>query len=659
MKRSKKNRGGIILGSILALCQKISEVFSRGLIAKALAANAASERLIENSATISFLSRKATNNRSLIRRIKRKVAFYFEESLVIRKLTQFFSWLLSLPIRVYGSFFLTFGAYVILISLIKRFLLGNSESFTTNIVCGSCVLLSSIPLLFSGKSLRRLCGESVMVSTVLVSILGISSESFKEEKTHRGGQSAAVVVGIVCGLLTYFVSPITFLVDFLAVAILAIIFIFPEVGVVISIGLSPFLGILEHSSITVGFMVVITAASYLIKYIRGKRVLHIGITEVAVLAFMSSVLLSAFAPSVANTEESALILVGLMLIYFLIDSLFRYRRWINIGVAVLAAPSTIIAFIGICQHLLGLSPSGWLDTQLYGAIDGRAVSLFDNPNVLGVYLAMMFPLSLYLMMPHNSRSIRFAGTVSSLFIVVCTVFTYSRSAWLGLIVGAFIFLISISPKCALLALPAAGGTLLGILAFPDTFGARIINFFSFADSANNYRIAVWNSVWDMLGGCIFGGIGAGDEAFSTAYLNFAAPGTESVAHSHSLYLQILLQLGIVGLIIFALAFFLILQKSYSSSASNNSEKAMRFISNACVSGAVALLFTGLFDYTWYNRRVFFLFWVLLGLAVASVNVRKDELEHAERRQINTSDCAEITVSVSQESTTTNQTEEEE
>ena len=47
------------------------------------------------------------------------------------------------------------------------------------------------------------------------------------------------------------------------------------------------------------------------------------------------------------------------------------------------------------------------------------------------------------------------------------------------------------------------------------------------------------------------------------------------------------------------------------------------VSAALCSIAAALVF-GLFDYTWYSYRIFFMFWVVLAIACARVRVGNDE-----------------------------------
>ena len=177
----------------------------------------------------------------------------------------------------------------------------------------------------------------------------------------------------------------------------------------------------------------------------------------------------------------------------------------------------------------------------------------------------------------------------------------------------------ISPKGILWIFPVAASVIGVTVLFPETIGLRIRNFLTMADSANNYRVSIWNSSWQLLADVFGGGIGMGEEAFKTAYIGYASGGTQYAMHSHSLYMQIAIQLGMIGLVLFLIFLFNAARKCCSSLAVNRSDTFLSSSTKAAMAGAFALLVSGIFDYTWYNYRVFFMFWALLGFACAAAN----------------------------------------
>jgi putative inorganic carbon (HCO3(-)) transporter len=529
--------------------------------------------------------------------------------------------------RVIGAFGMTWGAYVIIVSLVKNFAINELISVTSDIGVGALTFLAALPLVFTDKTMRMLFSESQIVSSILVKLFGVPNEVFKTEITKKTGQSGAVVLGIIFGLLTYFI-PAFHMVCAIAIAVcVGLILVYPEGGVLISIAIAPLVGVLDSPSIMLGVTVLMTAVSYFVKVLRGKRVFTTGITGLAVYAFMLVVFLSGFAPGESNTMENALLCCSLMLIFPLALNLMKSGKWINACIIAFVAPSAIVAFVGVAEYLLGMSPSGWVDSTMFSSIESRAVSLFNNPNILGAYLAALFPMALSLTLPKYNTKIRVLGGIVSLYIVLATAFTFSRSAWLAIVAGGILFAMLISPKGLLWCVPVAGILVLASFIFPETIGARLINFVSVADSANNYRIAVWNSSWNLLSDCFLFGIGWGEEAFRTAYLAYGADGTQYAMHSHSLYMQVVIQCGAVGLLLLLAAVFCVFRKCLGVSSRMLGNKYSVWDAKAAVSGAVSLMIVGIFDYSWYNFRVFFIFWALLAFACAVINVENAENEY--------------------------------
>lgn len=52
------------------------------------------------------------------------------------------------------------------------------------------------------------------------------------------------------------------------------------------------------------------------------------------------------------------------------------------------------------------------------------------------------------------------------------------------------------------------------------------------------------------------------------------------------------------------------------------------ISVASMIAVLALLIMGIFDYVWYNYRIFFLFWIVMAIGVACIKIGNRELERS-------------------------------
>jgi len=144
-----------------------------------------------------------------------------------------------------------------------------------------------------------------------------------------------------------------------------------------------------------------------------------------------------------------------------------------------------------------------------------------------------------------------------------------------------------------------------------------------ADSSTMYRVYTWKGTLEAIKEYFWGGIGYGPTAYGEIYPRFAYAGIEAAEHSHSLFLQILLGMGIGGLLIFLAVVLLSAQMNfeYIKTAKDRTSKLMVAASLCAV---LASLFMGAFDFIWYNYRIFFLFWAILGLACACIRVGNDE-----------------------------------
>ena len=624
MKKDGYKNSGLIFGGLFALCDRVSKLFRSGYIFGLLTSHRDDKDAYSNSALSVGYDRLRKKTRGASETVKKITARQFERSAILKLFSALNSALWNIQGRVIGAFGITWAAYVIVIQLIKRFALQTAGFSYADLATGVVVFIASIPLLFAEKSVIAMAEESTAVSGFFNKVFGIPFESFRRNRKVKAGQSVAVIIGILLGLLTYFISPFHMILTVASLFSIGLIFSYPEGGVLVSIALAPLAGVFEHPSIVLAAFVLLTATSYFIKVIRGKRVFRVGIAGLATYAFMLVILLSGFAPGLSETLESALLCFTLMLIFPLITNLMKNRHWINACAAAIIFPSAVVAFIGIAEYLLVLAPQGWVDESMYPAISQRAVSLFRNPNILGTYLAATFPMSIMLVLPKFPTKVRILGVISAAYIAVAATLTFSRSAWLAIFAGAILFAVMISPRGLLFILPAAAAVVSLSLIFPDTVGVRLMNFISLTDSANNYRLAVWNSSWDLLSDTFLHGIGWGEEAFRTAYINYAAEGTQSVVHSHSLYMQIAIQTGLVGLVLFILTVWLIIRKCISVTATKQSDSSLTLYAKAALSGAISIMISGIFDYTWYNFRVFFTFWALLAFACSAVKVISSE-----------------------------------
>jgi putative inorganic carbon (HCO3(-)) transporter len=205
------------------------------------------------------------------------------------------------------------------------------------------------------------------------------------------------------------------------------------------------------------------------------------------------------------------------------------------------------------------------------------------------------------------------------------VFTWSRGAWLAAIISTFIFFIIYNKK----TFRIFGVALFVIPIIPIVMPSNVLNRFlsiaDLSDSSISYRIYTWRGTVEAIKAHFFSGIGYGNEAFKQVYPQYAYSGMEAAEHSHSLFLQLLLGLGIVGLVIFALITFFALQKLFGYIKKPEDRTSCVYVI-ATVASLISALIMGIFDNVWYNYRIFYAFWVIVAIGVAFVRVGSYEMD---------------------------------
>ena len=160
--------------------------------------------------------------------------------------------------------------------------------------------------------------------------------------------------------------------------------------------------------------------------------------------------------------------------------------------------------------------------------------------------------------------------------------------------------------------------------------AQIFDFFK----AEIYRTDIWKSVaYLILGNALpenaemavpfftgigFSGAGLGNDAFSDIF-SITYPGASNgITHAHSLFLQIFVSLGGIGIIVFLMIIFFIIQNCFSFGRCCIDKKLPSRIYNyAGMCSVVALSLCGLGEYIWYNPRVILIFWIICAISVSA------------------------------------------
>lgn len=180
----------------------------------------------------------------------------------------------------------------------------------------------------------------------------------------------------------------------------------------------------------------------------------------------------------------------------------------------------------------------------------RATAVFPDPHVAAYFFGMLGFLALgTARRTGDGRYFLAAG-----IIFVADLLTFSRGGYLGLVAGTGAYLLALAPgfwsdrkNRARLAL-FAGVLILAFLSPP--VASRFLSSFLLSDASSTERIALWQEGLSAIAERPLLGVGLGN------YLASARPllAPETPFYAHNLYLDIALEVGLIGLAAFLAVF---------------------------------------------------------------------------------------------------------
>ncbi len=612
----EKLTGGLF-GTFFSSYDAVSTKFSNGIVRAALAENPLARKLI-----LPFFAR---------------LDAMLEGSYFLALLRRFFLLLRQCRLRSYGIFLFSFGLYTTAIYCLNRYIL-QTEADMVALLCGAALVLASLPLLFSRGKLADAILESPGLSFFCIHIVGLRQGQIAAPGKSRGRSSVFFVLGMSAGVLSMWISPLSILAFLAATVAVLLIFTAPQFGVVLMVFCLPFAPTMMMAGLS-----LVVFASYLVKLIRRKRTFRFSLMDFFVLLFGALLLLGGFVS--VRPEASlppAVLFVILMLGYFAAVNLIRTKEQLMRCIGAFAISASLVSLYGVIQYFLGNVSSKWQDMSLFASLAGRVTSTFDNPNVLGEFLIMAAPFLLALLLSSGKFGARAVTFVGFALVLVCTVLTYSRGAWIGMIAGMFFFALVLTKKAIFLI--CGGIAAVPLLAFllPESVVSRFLSIGNLSDSSTSFRLKIYETVSHLIGDWWGGGVGIGEGSFTAVYTSgYSFTAFDQVPHAHSLYLQLFAEIGIIGLIIFLLTMLFSLQSGIT--ALRRETGTHRLFLAAGLASVVSFLVQSATDYTFYNYRIFLLFWLVTGLLQSAARIADDTREHRTYRPDDDLNYAELDV----------------
>ena len=334
--------------------------------------------------------------------------------------------------------------------------------------------------------------------------------------------------------------------------------------------------------------------------------------DIPVMVFLLACMLS-FINSKAVEQSLFMfkgILAGAIIFYLLNDRFLNDRKALQKFVYFFLAGATLTAAIGLLQYTTGW-PKGFIGVPgVHYAPAGdtfyaRISSTMQHPNILGQLLVLAFFTNLGIILEKKDWLLKKAyNYISSAIIILCLIFTYSRSAWLACILGLIALLI--------LKFKENKKVLITIVIILLVAGALLyqpvldrIKSSTGDDLSIVSRLEAWKSSWLMFKDYPLTGMGL--NTFFINYSSYKTPGAPFLmADAHNTFINLAVETGILGLA----SFFWILVLCFKTCFKK---------SGFCLALGVAvfaLLIAGMFENLFFDTRVTTLMWVFFALISA-------------------------------------------
>ncbi|MBR5156444.1 MAG: O-antigen ligase family protein [Clostridia bacterium] len=524
-------------------------------------------------------------------------------------------------IRIYGVILFFF---VVTFSVLNTIL--NGINLMLLAICGAALVFAIFMILINRSPKSLFKGSEFLRSFggLFCEVKKESSKLFLQDKDIvASGMLFGTFVGISCGALAVLLPLKIFviLVGGMFGALLVIKYL--ELGVFLTVIGSPIL----PTTILAG-MCLLCVVSLVFKMLTDRNFkLKTSSLDIFVIFFMGALaygVINSF--TFIKSAQILMIYFSYILFYFVIVATTDSRKKWKALVVSFALVSCVVALYGILQNFTGISSQkSWVDSDMFQSIKTRVYSTFDNPNVLGEFLVIMIPTTAALLWANKKHGHKMVYTFIILCLCACIVFTWSRGAWLGVMLAVALFLLVMDKRWALAGVVALFA-LPFILSTDNAITQRILSIGNTKDTSTAYRVSIWMASVKLIRDFWMSGIGLGSEAFAMIYPKYALAGANFALHSHNLFLQIWVEMGLIGIVSFFALIIAFIRQAFSLAVYKKRGGVCATVIIGASAGILGYLFQGLTDNVWYNYKMLLVFWIVLGLVSAGVNINKQKDE---------------------------------
>ena len=291
--------------------------------------------------------------------------------------------------------------------------------------------------------------------------------------------------------------------------------------------------------------------------------------------------------------------------------------WLTIGFVALGTCLALAApfIVGWQESKIGLIPDAiydWFPLLLSDTV---------HPNVMAAIMLLVFPLPLAYVLSFWSSQRAYLNPLwwSALVVTGCIglvlLLTRSRGGYIAMMAGLLTALWLL--RYRLQAVIVAVMSIIGGWFIADKMQSATVVVDALADTSSlEFRLMVWKTAVSMTRDFPFTGVGMG--TFNEVAVRLYPFPVVPNPGAHNLYLQVAVDLGLLGLIAFLAIIGLTIAQAWASFKvlQQTDDRIMQVLIVGLLAGFVSLLVHGLLDITVWGTRIAFMSWALMGLITA-------------------------------------------
>lgn len=338
--------------------------------------------------------------------------------------------------------------------------------------------------------------------------------------------------------------------------------------------------------------------------------------DCTLILFMTAVVVSfATSMNISSSIKYMLFYAACFLFVLIIVSTAKNENSLQTIIEMMLFGVTAIGIFGLWQSISGavvFDPS-LTDVEMNQGMPGRIYATMSNPNNFGEILVMSLPFYVSVILNSKTFFKKMIYFIMALPPLLALFNTGSRSSWIGFAVSVIVITFLLNKR--LLPFIILGGVMM-IPFLPQYVYNRILTIFRAAqDTSTQTRVKILQTVEPMFKHYMLSGVGLGSDIFRQLIQNYKLYTKAVPPHTHILYLQIWIEMGLAGFVTFMWYIYRTIKNSVIGIY--NSSLTLKTILAAGTAALCGILVTSLVEYSWYYPRVMVMFWVLLGIIAAA------------------------------------------